>query len=74
MIHLKLIVLSLSLLLASCSTRYVPIKVPCGPDPEMRPVIVKDKTISNEQVDNVIDNHMSLWKRVHELKKLGCSE
>ena len=70
----KIVVIIFFLFLTSCSARFVPVRVPCGPDPEMKPVQVKDGAIPKEQVPNVIDNHMALWKRIHELKKKGCVE
>lgn len=68
----KTVIILLFINSVGCSGRFVPIKVPCGPDPTLKEIHVKNGQIPKEQTPDVIDNNLSLWKRIHELKKIGC--
>jgi len=61
------------LVLMSCSSKYVPVHITCPPDPLMRVVKVQNNSITGVSLDNVIDNHISLWEYIHEVQKLGCT-
>lgn len=39
--------------------------------PEIKTVKVRNGTISGEDLDNVIENHISAWKYIEDLIKLG---
>lgn len=58
---------------SSCAPTRIIARIKCPPHPEMLPVEVKNKTVSGKDLDNVIDNHLHLWKYIHEIEKLGCT-
>lgn len=61
--------LGVILLLSSCAGLRPKAIAPTPP--VMKPVTVVGGTISGTSLDATIDNHISLWKYIKELYKLG---
>lgn len=55
----------------ACAKTRVLINRKAPPDPSMLPVNVISGTISDQDLNNLIENHMRLWQHIHILKKKG---
>ncbi len=55
-----------------CATVKAGIKIPCPDTPAMRKVWVKNGQLSGEDLNAVVENHMTLWSYIHSIQALGC--
>ena len=67
------IILLLLLLLTSCGKQYIPINNECRLDPKLSNINVKEGCICGEELNKLIDNHITLWEYIEYLKiKANC--
>lgn len=62
----------MSISLVSCQAARTPLKTSAIKEPKVRPVKVHNNCICGKDLDNVIKNHLDVWKLVDELKAKGC--